>query len=398
MKQNKVYLVIFSTILLFLWQVPVGIEAQDANQAALVIRHDDQSFQTVCVEFLEPEISGLELLQRSGFDLDLDVQGLGAAVCSIGQTGCPADDCWCQCKGGTDCIYWSYWQSLSGHWQYAQGGASTYTVSDGDMQGWSWGPGAVNVAFPPPNLSFETVCTSFEAEDVTPTPTPTSLVFAPADTPISETRQSQPTATITNTPLPTSTIPPTATSFPAVMAVPTTTQMPTVIATVVPVVQDSPDTAPADLNPMVTMEATTTGSVTVPTRDLKPAETSLPSPTVLPSPQSTEVALPAPETAVALALVDSSIPTRLVELDTKKRVEIPADSPQTLTVIGTEAQVPDLRTLPLMPEEQNDDQEGKPSPSSLSSYLLFSLIVLGLVGWLTISAYKRRDNFITFEE
>jgi hypothetical protein len=398
MKQNKVYLVIFSTILLFLWQVPAGMLAQDANQAALVIRHDDQSIQTICVEFSEPEISGLELLQRSGFDLELDVQGLGAAVCSIEQTGCPANDCWCQCEGGSDCLYWSYWQKLSGQWQYSQGGASIYTVSDGDLQGWSWGPGAVNAAYPPPNLSFENVCTSSEAEDVTPTPSPTSLVFAPADTPISETRQSQPTATITNTPLPTSTIPPTATISPAVMAMPTTTELPSESATAVPVAEESPIITPPVLEPTAITNATITGQLTVPNQDPEVVANSLPSPTHLPSPESTLVTQPTPDTAVALASESGSIPTRHGQQDTNKRVEISTDPPQSSSVVGDGVQVPDLRVLPLVPEEKNGDHEGRSSPSSLSSYLLFSLIVLGLVGWLTISAYKRRERFITFEE
>ena len=37
----------------------------------------------------EPEITGLEVLQRAGMDVTAQVQGLGAAVCSIEETGLP---------------------------------------------------------------------------------------------------------------------------------------------------------------------------------------------------------------------------------------------------------------------------------------------------------------------
>jgi hypothetical protein len=52
----------------------------------------------------------------------------------------------------------------------------------------------------------------------------------------------------------------------------------------------------------------------------------------------------------------------------------------------------------LTPEEQIDDREKRAAPTSSSSYLLFSLIVLGLAGWLIISAYKRGQGHSTFEE
>ncbi|MFN2205656.1 MAG: hypothetical protein ACK2UT_07050 [Candidatus Promineifilaceae bacterium] len=160
MKISKLLLELFSAALLFLWLLPEGTEAQDGNRAALVIRMNDQDVQTACVEFSEPQISGFDLLQQSGIEFAVDIQSMGAKICSIEQTGCPADDCWCQCKGGGDCIYWSYWHRLNEQWHYSQGGASTYSLGDGDVEGWSWGPGSVNEAIAPPELSFADICRS----------------------------------------------------------------------------------------------------------------------------------------------------------------------------------------------------------------------------------------------
>jgi hypothetical protein len=112
----------------------------------------DGTLATRCVAFSEAEISGLNVLEQSRLEI-VTSQG---AVCAIGGTGCPADNCWCQCQG-TPCIYWSYWHWLAGAWEYSQAGAAGYQVHDGDIEGWRWGEGET----PPPAVLFEQICPSF---------------------------------------------------------------------------------------------------------------------------------------------------------------------------------------------------------------------------------------------
>ncbi|NCF64658.1 MAG: hypothetical protein GWP61_01710 [Chloroflexi bacterium] len=145
-------------LLAIICSMPPVMRAQPDNQAALVIRYTDDDVRTFCVEFDEPQISGYELLQRSSVKLEVGVQGLGTLVCRVDEIGCPANDCLCQCKGGGDCVYWSYWHRLGENWEYSQGGASAYVVEPGAIEGWSWGPGAVNQASPPPDITFDEVC------------------------------------------------------------------------------------------------------------------------------------------------------------------------------------------------------------------------------------------------
>lgn len=163
--QARRSLVAFSITLIIILLLSDDISAQDNSRAALVIRHDDAHIQTACVELPKSEITGLELMQRSGLDLEIDVQGFGALVCRVDQTGCLSDDCWCQCKGGGECIYWSYWHQKGDEWDYSLTGANDYVVGNGDVEGWSWGPGNIDAALPPPNVSFEVICADFEAID-----------------------------------------------------------------------------------------------------------------------------------------------------------------------------------------------------------------------------------------
>lgn len=148
--------------LLLLLAIPLLAAArlQDGapNRAAVVVRVGDDEVETRCVIFDEETISGQELLARSGLDLVLDVSGAGVFVCSVAGEGCPASDCLCQCRG-EPCSYWSYWRWQEGEWQYAGLGAAATQVSDGTVDGWSWGPGSVTSAIaPPPVASFEDVC------------------------------------------------------------------------------------------------------------------------------------------------------------------------------------------------------------------------------------------------
>jgi hypothetical protein len=144
-------------LFLVLSLVSAALAQEAANRAALVVSLAEGEVVSRCVAFSEPQISGYELLARSGLTLEVGAAGLGAAICRIEGTGCPADNCFCHCQGAA-CEYWSYWHQVDGGWQYAQLGASAYLVEDGAIEGWSWGPGSVTEALQPPVVSFDQVC------------------------------------------------------------------------------------------------------------------------------------------------------------------------------------------------------------------------------------------------
>lgn len=151
--------------------LPPVVSAQEGpNRAALVVRFADGSLETHCVSFSEPFISGMELLTRSGLQVQVDANsGLGGAVCRLQEFGCayPVQDCFCRCQGA-ECEYWAYYHWLDGGWQYSQIGASSYRVTDGALEGWSWGPGNFSSGTQPPQLAFDQVCA---VAAVTPLPT-----------------------------------------------------------------------------------------------------------------------------------------------------------------------------------------------------------------------------------
>lgn len=128
-------------------------QADEPHRAGLVVRFDDGQVYTACLAFSEDSLTGLQVLERSGLTVH---RGFGGgAVCRIEDLGCEGDNCFCQCTG-TDCRYWAYFRlGPDGTWKYSQVGAVDAVVRDGDVEGWSWGPGA---KAPPPVISFEDVC------------------------------------------------------------------------------------------------------------------------------------------------------------------------------------------------------------------------------------------------
>lgn len=153
-----------------------ALAAQPApNRAGLVIQYADGSVETQCIRFSEPQLNGLELLERA--DVPLVTQGspLGAAVCKIGPDGCdfPAESCFCATEGIRS-VYWALHVREGDRWTYASLGAANMPVSDGTIHGWAWGTGDSSVGAQPPLIDLDTICGPVaEVASATP-PTPSA--------------------------------------------------------------------------------------------------------------------------------------------------------------------------------------------------------------------------------
>ena len=185
MNERRRLLSALATLVLALTLLSGMARADGPSRVGLVVRFGDGSVFTRCIEFDEDQISGLEVLLRSGLSVIYEQSGMGAAVCKIENDGCdfPAESCFCQCLGGADCVYWSYWHLKEGVWQYSPVGASGYFVRDGDVEGWAWGPGTTGSGPEPPVIEFNSICAPPPTATPTPTTEPTETPF-PTDTPV----------------------------------------------------------------------------------------------------------------------------------------------------------------------------------------------------------------------
>ncbi len=161
-----------------------GTSTQQAeHHAGLVLQFADGAIETYCVPFSGDSISGLDLLLKTGLDVQIEAYGgMGAEVCKIGRDGCdyPNQPCACQ-SFGTSGKYWSYHHLKDGKWVSSIVGAGGYKVHDGDVEGWAWSDGK-----PPALSSYTQVCAATQPKAAntaqTHPPTPTRALPRPTST------------------------------------------------------------------------------------------------------------------------------------------------------------------------------------------------------------------------
>jgi hypothetical protein len=138
------------------------------HHAALVIQHASGSVITRCVAFAEDQITGLQLVERSGVQYEAQNFGsIGTAMCQLDREPSTVPP---GCFGSGP--YWQYFHHRGSAWQSSAFGASSSVLRDGDMDGWHFAVGANQV---PGNVAFSSVC----AAPAPPTATATQVAHAP---------------------------------------------------------------------------------------------------------------------------------------------------------------------------------------------------------------------------
>jgi hypothetical protein len=154
------------------------------------------------VSFEGAEITGADLLVKSGLDLAVASSGMGITVCKIEGVGCayPAEPCFCQCMGGGACAYWNYFYRDPGAsaWTYSPQGAILRKVKAGSVEGWVWGDGHTA---PGDELTFDAICVPPSPQPLTaspsPSPQPAAVTPVPSETALTfPSPTAPPTATV----------------------------------------------------------------------------------------------------------------------------------------------------------------------------------------------------------
>ena len=99
----------------------------DPNRVDVVVDLGNGNVLTRRVTFTEPTLNGLQVLQRSGLNLEIVTYSFGAAVCSIEGVGCPATNCFCNPDKFWGYLYWE------DGWQGYPTGPSGSTVANGGV-------------------------------------------------------------------------------------------------------------------------------------------------------------------------------------------------------------------------------------------------------------------------
>jgi hypothetical protein len=385
-------------------------QADEPNRVGLVVLHGDGRQITRCIEFSEAEISGYDVLVRSGLSVVSAFDaGMGAAMCAIDGEGCPADDCFCQCQG-SECVYWAYYHLVNGQWQYSGLGASSCTVHSGDVEGWAWGQGSIGGGgAQPPVIPFDQICAPSSPPTDTPVPlTSTSVPSTATSPPPTDTPLPGPTATSP---------PPTPEAWfrlddnPIPAGACTNVRWDTTHALEVYLDGERVDlsgsrevcpTAPQEYQLRVvgaagerteTLVLGVIGVAPSPTPTSQPA--ALPSPSPLSTSEAAAVALPSPSPIPESAAAPAPLPSTMSEPVTAISASpLPSPTPQRIAAVvslpsPTRAAQPTPALSPSSSTVESTTDGQRPS-TLLLGYTAFNLIMIGLLGWLIFRLLRRR--------
>lgn len=265
---------------------PTPARGQPAPDAGVMIRYPDGHVESLCVDIPPGGITGLEVLQQAGVPLRVESQSGGVTVCAIRGQGCPdpTTPCFCQCQGGGDCLFWTYYHWLNGRWVAATLGASNTTARPGTVEGWGWGA-------PPPAPTGAALC-GVAAPAPSPTVPPPAFTPTPRP-PAAPTRRPAPTPTRARPPPP-----------PSATALSPTLAPPPLSPTEIPSPSSPPASTTATPRPPAPPTPTETPTAAPPTVSLASATPTAARTTPVPSPTSTPQPLtpnPGPDLAGLLA-------------------------------------------------------------------------------------------------
>jgi hypothetical protein len=127
--------------------------------------------QRFCVALDGTTVSGIHLVELASAQHGLSYSlGFGKqAICQLDGVGVSGGDCFAEYPD-----FWGYWHGDgSGAWTWANGGAATYRVGDGDVEGWVWGSGdSGSTHRAPPATRADDVCAPVASPEPSPPPNP----------------------------------------------------------------------------------------------------------------------------------------------------------------------------------------------------------------------------------
>lgn len=125
-----------------------------ASQAGIVIKKQNGTVKSSCVAFDGSSISGMQLLQNSGFN-PVVKNGFIVSIDGVGDKD--------SSQMSKDDLFWSYWKLKNGAWSFQNSGANYSRVNDGEVEGWEFGHGTSSL----PQITFERICQKIKTDEST---------------------------------------------------------------------------------------------------------------------------------------------------------------------------------------------------------------------------------------
>jgi hypothetical protein len=141
------------------------------KQVGLVVTFADGKTHTEVVT-VPVASTAIDALRAAKLTVVTDETSFGTALCKVNETGCPADDCFCDPSS-----FWAYYHLSGSAWASAMEGVGTYVPANGAVEGFAWSgfDESFNPTVQPPVYTFEQLV-SMQNPPV-PIPEPATLLL-----------------------------------------------------------------------------------------------------------------------------------------------------------------------------------------------------------------------------
>ncbi len=127
-------LVVLLTVVALLALTATAAFAQTGGtkQVGLVVTFPDGSTKTEVVT-VPATATAIDALRASKQTVVTAEGAFGTSLCKINDTGCPAEDCFCD-----PAKFWAYYHLNGGAWEGAMEGVGTYVPANQAVEGFAW--------------------------------------------------------------------------------------------------------------------------------------------------------------------------------------------------------------------------------------------------------------------
>lgn len=157
---SKVTRVLVVVALLALLLTGTVFAQAGTKQVGLVVQFPDGTVHTEVVTVAN-DATVADVLKSASVSVTISETSWGPALCAIENTGCPADNCFCDPN-----MFWAFYVQERGQWKAAQVGIGGYTPQDMEVVGFAWSgfDANYNPTVQPPFYTFDQIASPSPAQ------------------------------------------------------------------------------------------------------------------------------------------------------------------------------------------------------------------------------------------
>jgi hypothetical protein len=171
MSRRTLFILVLAVALLALTATAAFAQGGGTKQVGLVVTFPDGKTQTQVVT-VPATATAVDALRASRMSVVTSEGAFGTSLCKINDTGCPADNCFCDPNK-----FWAYYHLNGSSWASAMEGIGTYVPANRAVEGFAWSgfDAKYNPTVVPPVYTFDQLV-SMQNPPV-PVPEPATLLL-----------------------------------------------------------------------------------------------------------------------------------------------------------------------------------------------------------------------------